>query len=141
MIIRYNFCLIFSTARQNIFINLLSNLWKINVSADFKGGLFLQLAAFVTLWITDWDRNEERVYFGRSLEISVRGLTNHNLCDMFYTFKKRAVPDKGRWFLGKVKTSFHEKRPKRRLRYIFFPLVRRSLVQRRKPFSRKARYF
>ena len=39
----------FSTARQNIFINLLSNLWKINVSADFKGGLFLQLAAFVTL--------------------------------------------------------------------------------------------
>ena len=38
--------------------------------------------------------------------------------------------------LGEGENFFsREKKPKRRLRYIFSPLVRRSLARRQKPFS------
>ena len=42
-----------------------------------------------------------------------------------FVFVKGAVPDKDRWFLGKVKTSFHEKR----VRHVGFEVHPKSWIQ------------
>ena len=47
-----------------------------------------------------------------------------------FVFVKGAVPDKDRWFFGKVKTSFHEKRVRHvgfGIFYIFLPLFAAAL--------------
>ena len=50
---------------------------------------------------------------------------------------EKCVPDKGRWFLGKGKTSFHEKRSRTSASVYFPPLSAVALCEGGNPFQEK----